>query len=581
MENKDIPTFKELKKILKQTDTSSLLKIKVALLGDSATQLLVTALKGEAIRRGFCLDLFEAEYNQVERQILDPTSDFHAFKPQITILFQSTHKLLTHFEELPPQQRNSLAKDRVDFLSDALSLIDGKVIVYNYPEIDDAVFGSYANKIDSSFVYQTRKLNFELMNLAGTNPNLFICDLSSIQNKIGRDTAFDSSVYTSTEMVLSIDVLPFVAQRTMDIIASLQGKFKKCLIMDLDNTLWGGVIGDDGLEGIQLGHGFGIGKAFSELQLWIKQLKDRGIILAVCSKNNEQTAKEPFEKHPEMVLKLDDIAVFVANWETKVSNIMQIQQILNIGFDSMVFIDDNPFERNIVRENIQQMTVPELPEDPAEYLEYLYSLNLFETTSYSANDKDRTKQYQVEAQRVGERKHFTNENEFLQSLNMVSEVEGFTKYQTPRIAQLTQRSNQFNLRTVRYTEEDIQRLEADKEHYKCFSFTLQDKFGDNGMICVIVLEKKDKDTLFINEWLMSCRVLKRGMEYFTLNTLVDYAKKEGYKTIIGEYIPTPKNSMVEKHYTNLGFQPLENKENQFVLRVEDHEEKQVFIKKKE
>lgn len=182
--------------------------------------------------------------------------------------------------------------------------------------------------------------------------------------------------------------------------------------MDLDNTLWGGVVGDDGWEGIQLGHGLGIGKVFTELQQWIKKLKNRGIILAVCSKNDEDKAKEPFLKNPEMVLKLDDIAVFVANWENKADNIRTIQQILNIGFDSMVFIDDNPFERNMVREHVPGVTVPELPEDSSDYLEYLYSLNLFETASYSAGDKDRTKQYQIEAQRVSAKNSYTNEKDF-------------------------------------------------------------------------------------------------------------------------------------------------------------------------
>ena len=451
--------------------------------------------------------------------------------------------------------------------------INGKTIICNYPEIDDSAFGQYGNKTENSAIFQFRKLNFLLDEFAAQNPNVFICDLSSLQNKFGRDFCFDSSVYTSTEMVLSVDILPFAAQRIVDIAAALKGKFKKCLIMDLDNTLWGGVIGDDGIENIQLGHGLGIGKAFSELQLWIKQLKERGIILAVCSKNNEETAKDPFEKHPEMVLKLSDIAVFVANWNTKVENIMNIRQILNIGYDSMVFIDDNPFERNIVRENLPEVTVPELPEDPADYLEFLYNENLFETASFSSGDKDRTKQYQVEAQRVSERKKFDDENGFLKSLNMVSSVDGFTKFLTPRIAQLTQRSNQFNLRTIRYTEEDISRLEADTNGHKCFSFTLEDRFGDNGMICVIVLDKKTPETLFIDTWLMSCRVLKRGMENFTLNTIVRYACQNGYKEIIGEYIPTLKNAMVKEHYPSLGFKPIKGVDNQWVLKVEDYQEK--------
>lgn len=344
--------------------------------------------------------------------------------------------------------------------------------------------------------------------------------------------------------------------------------------------LVGGVVGDDGWENIQIGHGLGIGKAFTEFQEWIKKLKNRGIILAVCSKNDEDKAKEPFEKNPEMVLHLDDIAVFVANWDNKADNIRLIQSILNIGFDSMVFLDDNAFERNMVCDHIPGITVPDLPDDPGDYLEFLYSLNLFETASYSEGDKDRTKQYQVEAQRASLKKSFTNEADFLRSLEMVSEVKGFDAFNTPRVAQLSQRSNQFNLRTVRYTEADINRIEND-DRYATFSFTLVDKFGDNGLIGVVILEKIDAETLFVDTWFMSCRVLKRGMEDFTLNMLVAYARQHGFRRIVGEYLPTAKNKMVEEHYPRLGFKPLEGaKTARYVLDVDSYKMRECYITRK-
>ncbi len=574
--------FKELKKLLK-SDLSALPSIKVSLIGDTATQFLGTAIKGAGVERGYNINLFEAEYNQVERQFLDPTSELYEFDADIVIVFQSTHKLGEHHSLLPVEQQMKLADERIGFITSICeipALANKKIIYFNYPEIDDTVFGGYANKVTSSFSYQVRKLNYELMNLAQQYPNLFICDIAGLQNKLGRDFMFASNIYVSTEMVLSIDALPYVAYRTMDIICAIKGQFKKCLILDLDNTVWGGVIGDDGIEGIQLGHGLGIGKAFTEFQMWIKKLKQRGIIICVASKNNEDTAKEPFEKHPDMILKLDDIAVFQANWETKVDNIRTIQSILNIGFDSMVFLDDNPFERNIVREHIKGIIVPELPQDPGDYLEYLYSLNLFETASYSSADKDRTKQYQVEAKRVSLSKTFTNEADFLKSLNMVSTVSGFTKFNTPRIAQLSQRSNQFNLRTIRYTESDITAL-AENPDVIDISFTLEDKFGDNGLIAVIIMKKQDAETLFIDTWFMSCRVLKRGMENFTLNTMVEKAKAAGYKRIIGEYLPTPKNKMVENHYSDLGFRKIEGtKTSQYELDVDKYQPRECSIETK-
>lgn len=571
--------FKTLKRNLKK-ETSQLPQLKLSLIGDSATQFLAVAIKGMGIERGYNVNLFEAEYNQVERQVFDPSSELYQHGAKYTVIFQSTHKLLEHYSAKSASEWHCLADERLNFIRALCENVEGKIIYYNYPEIEDTVFGSYANKVQESFTYQVRKLNFELMNLAQEYPNLFICDIAALQNKYGRDFFFDSTIYVSTEMLLSLDALPFVASRTWDIISSIEGKFKKCLILDLDNTVWGGVVGDDGWENIQIGHGLGIGKAFTEFQEWVKKLKNRGIIVCVCSKNDEDKAKEPFEKNPEMVLKLDDISVFIANWENKADNIRTIQRILNIGFDSMVFLDDNPFERNLVRENVPGVLVPELPEDPGNYLEYLYSLNLFETASYSSADKDRTKQYQIEAKRVATAKKYTNEADFLKSLNMVSVVSGFTNFNTPRVAQLSQRSNQFNLRTVRYTEDDISAIEADDKQ-KGFAFTLEDKFGDNGLIAVVILQELTEDTLFIDTWFMSCRVLKRGMENFTLNTIVDWAKSHGYHKMVGEYLPTLKNGMVKDHYKTLGFGPIEGAgTSQWLLNLDSYIDRECYIELK-
>ena len=566
-------TFKELKKNLRRQPLPPK-ACRVALVGDSATQLLAVALRGECIGRGFDVELFEAEYNQVERQFLDPQSELRAFSADFIVLFQSSHKLGEQHALLDDARRRLLADERLAFVEaicqDA-AFARSKIVCLNYPELDDAVFGSYANRVESSFTWQLRRLNMGLMELSARTPNLFVCDLAALQAKLGRDQMFAPNVYTSTEMVLSVDALPWVASRLADVIGAVRGQFKKCLILDLDNTLWGGVIGDDGMEGIQLGHGLGIGKAFSELQLWVKKLRQRGIIVCVASKNDDSIAREPFLHHPDMVLRLDDIAVFMANWETKVDNIRTIQRILNIGFDQMVFLDDNPFERAMVRENIPDVCVPELPDDPALYLEFLYGENLFETAAYSAADKDRTRQYQVEARRVSLEKTFTSEDDFLRSLQMTSLVEPFTAFNIPRVAQLSQRSNQFNLRTVRYTEADVSALAADPL-VADLSFTLSDRFGDNGLIAVVVMRQTDAETLFVDTWLMSCRVLRRGMEHFTLNVMVEEARRRGCRRIVGEYLPTPKNAMVSDHYQRLGFMPVEGAPTaQYELRLDAFE----------
>lgn len=570
--------FFQLKKNLKK-DFSSLKKIKVALLGDTATQFLNQALKGEGYDRGFNLDIFEADFNQVERQVFDPASELYKFEPEVAIIFQATHKLLSGYNKLEPQAHKNLADSQmanIRHLHETISSrTKAKVIYYNFPEIDDSVFGNYANKIETSFIFQLRKLNYELMVYAAAQPSFYIVDVASIQNHHGKKISFHSSIYVNSEMVLSTDILPELAWKTMDLIGAMNGKVRKCLILDLDNTMWGGFIGDDGIENIQIG-GLGIGKAFTEFQYWIKKLKNRGIILAVCSKNTDSVAREPFEKHPDMVLHLEDFAVFVANWENKADNIRYIQSVLNIGFDSMVFLDDNPFERNIVRENIPGITVPELPEDPAEYLEYLYPLNLFETISFSNEDIERTKLYQLEAQRTVQQQQFTNENDFLKSLNMHSRVEPFNPYNTPRVAQLSQRSNQFNLRTIRYTEADIAAMAGTNDAFT-FSFTLEDKFGDNGLICAIILKRESDDTAFIDTWFMSCRVLKRGMENFVLNTIARFVKANGFRRLKGEYIATVKNDLVKNHYASLGF----TASGEFwLLNLDTYQNKETFIKTK-
>lgn len=571
-----ILSFNDLKKNLKK-DAGDFPKVKVALLGDSATGLLSVALKGMGIERGYNTEMLEADYNQVERQFLDKSSELYAFNADFIIVFHSTHKLLQHFNNLEARKQNNLARERIELVRLMAGSVSSKLIYYNYPEIDDSVFGSYANKTENSFSFQARKLNYELMLLSQQVPNLFICDLASLQNTFGRNLMFSPAIYVNTEITLSPEILPDVASRTLDIIDAISGKLRKCLILDLDNTVWGGVIGDDGIENIQLGHGLGIGKAFTEFQQWAKKLKNRGIILAVCSKNNEDTAKEPFEKHPGMVLKLDDIAVFISNWENKVDNIRKIQSILNIGFDSMVFIDDNPFERDMVRQYIPGITIPELPEDPASRLEYLYSLNLFETASYNSEDTERTRQYQTEAARVSVQKSFENEADFLRHLEMVSEVSLFDKFTIPRIAQLSQRSNQFNLRTFRFTGDELEKLSYNNK-YQCFSFGLKDKYGDNGLICAVILEKQNSETLFVDSWFMSCRVLKRGMENFTLNVIINYARKNKFTKIMGEFIPTPKNKLVENHYNDLGFLKISGEtRNLFSLDVDSYTDHECYI----
>ena len=552
-------TFQPLKKLSK-TDASALPQYSLAVLGDCATQHLATALRGYGVSVGIRLNVFDADYDQIDAQVMAPDSELYRFAPQGVLLQMCTEKLQEAFYDCPPEARASFAEDTYARIRQIWSRIGSRipatVLQCNFPLIDDGVFGQFGNKTEQSFLFQQRKLNYLLMQGCQEAKNTFLIDLDALQTALGRSTFADPKLYYVAKMPISLAALPAAAKLVVDVVRSLQGAVKKCLVLDLDNTLWGGVIGDDGLSGIQIGE-LGTGHAFSDFQKWLKELKNRGILLTVCSKNNEDTAKEPFEKHPEMVLRLEDFSMFVANWEDKARNIRTIQQALNIGMDSMVFLDDNPFERELVRTMIPEITVPELPEDPALYLQYLRGLDLFETASYSREDAGRTEQYREKAQRAAFEAAFQSYDDYLEALQMRASAAAFDPFHYPRIAQLTQRSNQFNLRTVRYTEAEIEALAQDDSRIGLY-FTLKDKFGDHGLISVVVLEKQPEDTLFISEWLMSCRVLKRGMEEFIVDKILSVAAQQGFRRVVGEYIPTPKNAMVKDLYEQLGFARLEN-----------------------
>lgn len=552
-------TFQQLKKLSK-TDASALPQYSLAVLGDCATQHLATALRGYGVSAGIRLNVFDADYDQIDAQVMAPDSELYRFAPQGVLLQMCTEKLQEAFYDCPPEARASFAEDTYARIRQIWSRIGSRipatVLQCNFPLIDDGVFGQFGNKTEQSFLFQQRKLNYLLMQGCQEAKNTFLIDLDALQTALGRSTFADPKLYYVAKMPISLAALPAAAKLVVDVVRSLQGAVKKCLVLDLDNTLWGGVIGDDGLSGIQIGE-LGTGHAFSDFQKWLKELKNRGILLTVCSKNNEDTAKEPFEKHPEMVLRLEDFSMFVANWEDKARNIRTIQQALNIGMDSMVFLDDNPFERELVRTMVPEITVPELPEDPALYLQYLRGLDLFETASYSREDAGRTEQYREKAQRAAFEAAFQSYDDYLEALQMRASAAAFDPFHYPRIAQLTQRSNQFNLRTVRYTEAEIEALAQDDSRIGLY-FTLKDKFGDHGLISVVVLEKQPEDTLFISEWLMSCRVLKRGMEEFIVDKILSVAAQQGFCRVVGEYIPTPKNAMVKDLYEQLGFARLEN-----------------------
>lgn len=547
-------TFLELQKAAKKSRLQNP-DFNVAVVGDSATQFLSDSIRGEAYLRGLTVSVYEADYDSVAQQLIDENGGVYKSQPKYVIIYLSVEKLYDLFSKTRYEDRRCFAKNVAGqielYWQKICRYSSAKIIQYDFIEKNDGIFGNYALNVPESFLFQIKDLNLHLSELARSYKNAYLLDLNGIATSFGYNNIFSPQLYDMASLTLTTDILPRVAGQTIDIIQAARGaSICKCVILDLDNTLWGGVIGDDGIGGIELGD-LGSGKAFVRFQRWLKELTYRGILLCVCSKNDEKNARQPFEEHPDMVLGLSDITVFVANWQDKASNISAIRETLNIGMNSIVFIDDNAFERELVKSRLPDIIVPEMPKDPSEYVSYLQSLNLFETVSYSQEDRTRSEMYKSEAERRKVSAKYDSIDDFLKDLNMVSEYSRFKSFNYPRIAQLSQRSNQFNLRTIRYTEDEIAAI-ADDSGYITLQFCLKDRFGDHGLISVVIM-KIDSDALFIETWLMSCRVLKRGMEEFVINTIIDTAEKSGYKRVIGEYIPTAKNGMVADVYEKHGF----------------------------
>jgi len=576
MQGENMYSFKELQKALKLNVDGP--EIKVAVAGNCATQFFSVAVQGYAKLSGLNVNIFDADYNQIEEQLLDPLSELYAFEPEEIILWLATDKLYEEFLKSGNEEKKDFAEIYIARLEHYWDLASknskARIIQTNFTEIDDKVMGNFSCKVETTFIYQIRKLNYLLQERISRRSDVFPVDLLSVQIQLGRDKYYHAALYYNAKMPVAMPALPYVGKAVTDVLLALSGNIKKCVVMDLDNTIWGGVVGDDGINHIEIGE-LGKGQVFTNLQRWLKQLKEYGIILAVCSKNDEATAKEPFEKSGDMVLRLDDISVFVANWDDKATNIKLIQETLNIGMNSIVFLDDNPFERNLVRELLPEVEVPELPEDPAHYLEFLQCCNYFESASYTGPGSDRTKLYKAEYQRKKAENEYESIDAYLEGLEMIGTANTFEPAQYSRIAQLSQRSNQFNLRTVRYTEEDIRRIAGD-EKYLTIYYTLKDKFGEHGLVSVVILEKQSEDTVFIDTWLMSCRVLKRGMEEFVMNKVMQVAEKSGYSYVAAEYIPTKKNRMVRNIYRRMGF--LGDGENQYRIAVKDYSIQQTFIR---
>jgi len=532
--------------------------VRLAVLGSSTLAHLQAGIRVAGLRRHIHISTYENEYGQYLQELLDPRSALHAFAPTVVLFAFDAHHLVRGIHaafsaaDAEAALTASLAGLRQCWTL-ARAAFSCPVLQQTSLDVFYPLVGSNEHRLPGSRSAFIARLNAALrLQADAAGVDLVALDDAALRD--GMRTWHDPALWHRSKQEVTPARAPSYGELVARVIAARQGRSYKCLVLDLDNTLWGGVIGDDGLDSIVLGQGTALGEGFASVQAYAKELARRGIILAVCSKNDESTALEPFEKHPEMVLRRSDIACFRANWQDKAANIRAIAKELNIGLDAMVFLDDNPFERNFVRAQLPMVAVPELPEDePALVPGILAAAGYFESIGITPEDLERTMQYQENRARAELQANTGDLEIYLQALDMRLVWNRFDRLGRQRIVQLINKTNQFNLTTRRHTEADVEAIIADPNSFG-LQIRLLDRFGDNGIIAIVIGRMTEPKTVTIDTWLMSCRVLGRGVERTTLNLVALQAQALGAEQLVGEYIPTKKNGMVRDHYAKLGFE---------------------------
>ena len=549
----DLPSWLAAAALLEQEKPTTGLvprqRCRVAILGSFTTVQLVRILPLCALRQGIELTVWEATFNQYRQELLNPNSDLYASQPDFIVLAVHEGDLALPFLSEKPTEDVAQEATRWTSLWDTVAQYSSaRVIQFNFAIPPEAPLGHLGARLTGSRYAMTQSVNAALGAAAGTKVQILDCErLSAL---IGKQKWFDPRYWHLSKQAVSLQALPLLARHLTAILAADLGLARKCLVLDLDNTLWGGVIGEDGLIGIKVGGDY-IGESFVAFQESIRLLKQKGVVLAVCSKNNEADAREPFERHPEMRLKLDDFAVFIANWEPKPDNLRRIAQTLNIGLDALVFVDDNPAECAAVRRALPEIDVLELPADPAHYARTLWDYLGFESATFTAEDAGRTDQYRARAAVTQLEQSIGSVEDLWESLDMQATIAPFNELDLPRIIQLIGKTNQFNLTTRRYNQAQV---EAIVRNPACLHFTLRlrDRFAEHGLVSLLIAIQQGQ-MFEIDTWLMSCRVIGRSVEQSMLAHLCQQAADHGVTRLRGLYLPTAKNGLVKDLYAKLGF----------------------------
>lgn len=546
-------------------------RLRIAVLGGSTTIQLVELL--ELFLAGFEIpfEIYEAEYGIFRQEILTPGSQLDRFAPQLILLATGAQDVAARPEAaVGSQDAFEVELEGWQRLWERAGVSWGATVVQNcFDTPPYGVLGHFGARHHGSRQRLLERLNEAFAERAPAH--VVLHDLRALVLEQGAERWYDPRFYHEAKLPCGPGSLVIYAHSLASVIRAISGKSKKVLVLDLDNTLWGGVIGDVGVEGIVLGQGSGEGEAFLAIQAHARALHDRGIVLAVCSKNDDVNAREPFERRSDLPLTMEHFACFVANWRDKPSNLREIAERLELGLDSLVFVDDNPAERAVVRRQLPEVAVPDLPEDPALYVRAVASQRYFETVSFTREDAERVRYYAQNARRKEMAAEVGDLEDFLASLGMRACLEPVTPLNRERVAQLVNKSNQFNLTTRRRTLPEVERLAQDPA-WRTLTVSLRDELGDNGLISVLFLHRS-REELSIDTWLMSCRVLQRGVEQLVTNQLVEMARREGCTRLRGEYIPSARNAMVRDHYPSLGFHEdgSSDETTDWVLEVESFE----------
>jgi len=524
---------------------------RLAMLGNATFDFVTPVLRTVAFASGIDLVVYSGAYNQQMQEVLDDTSHLHAFKPEVIVLALDWRSLALPEEAKDPAAAIDISLADVTRMWNAVSSqFHCHVIQHNFVLPEVSAYGGLSGRLPGGRDTLIRQLNLQMVHAAASRPEVSILDIDQVASLIGKRLWDDARMWIAAKQYPATEAIGLLAAHEVALLRAILGLSRKCLVLDLDNTLWGGVVGEDGLDGIRLGGG-PEGEAYVAFQRYVKALRDRGVILAVCSKNNEADAKLPFEQHTEMALKLEDISLFVANWLPKTENLRAVAKGLNIGIDSLVFVDDSPAECEQIRKGVPEVEVLELPADPALYVDALHREMFFELVTLTSEDTGRADSYRANQNREALQQSSARLGDFLTGLQMSVKLCPIDQSNLPRITQLINKTNQFNLTTRRMTAEQVQAFAGGAGNYtQCMH--LRDRFGDSG-ITGVLMASPEGDALSIGVWLISCRVLGRQVEDAMLAATWKFARSAGYKALLGYYAPTPKNQQVANLYDRMGF----------------------------